>query len=65
MAAVPIVTEPPGAIVWSEPALATACGVQPPEQAGRVPQAMPWALKASQPLGVPLARLPSSSSAAR
>src|SRR6185369_9612503 len=37
-------------------------------QAGRVPQAIPWALKASQirqPLGVPFARLPSLSSAAR
>ncbi len=37
-------------------------------QVGRVPQAMPWAVKASQmrqALGVPLARLPSSSSADR
>src|SRR6185312_13137176 len=37
-------------------------------QVGRVPQEMPWALKASQirqALGVPLARLPSSSSAVR
>jgi hypothetical protein len=37
-------------------------------QAGRRPQAIPWALKASQirqPFGVPLARLPSSSSTAR
>src|SRR3954467_10052605 len=37
-------------------------------QVGRAPQAMPWALKASQlrqALGVPLARLPASSSAGR
>ncbi len=58
------------------PPAQTACagGVTPSEksaapalQAGRVPQAMPCALNASQirqAFGVPLARLPSSSSAA-
>jgi len=37
-------------------------------QVGRLPHAMPWALKASQirqAFGVPFAKLPSSSSAAR
>ena len=52
----------------SLPALAVAGVAQVVEQTGRAPQAMPWAEKASQmrqALGVPLARLPSSSSAGR
>src|SRR5687767_1227227 len=65
-----MVTASPATIATSGPASAVATSVQDPdpEQAGRAPQAMPWALKASQirhPFGVPFERLPSSSSTAR
>lgn len=59
----------PGAqMLWPVCAISSPKSGASAEQTGRVPQAMPCALNASQmrqAFGVPLARLPSSSSAAR